>query len=293
MHRYLTLLLLFLPLPLSAAERPNIILIMVDDMGFSDLGYHGGEINTPNIDALAHGGVRFSQFYNSGRCCPTRATLMTGNHPHQTGIGHMTLSPNKKPSKKAKPPAYQGYLNEHCVTIAHTLQATGYTTLMAGKWHLGHFQKSCWPLQRGFDQYFGTISGATRFFHPEHPRGMTLGNDLIDVPVSTTNKAFYTTDAFTDHAIQFVSDHQANATTKPFFLYLAYTAPHWPLQAHEDDIAKYRGTYRAGWDALRASRFQRQIKLGLITNNTKLSPGTHLMQTNVMKWISKCRCTPQ
>ncbi len=274
MHRYLTLLLLFLPLPLSAAERPNIILIMVDDMGFSDLGYHGGEINTPNIDALAHGGVRFSQFYNSGRCCPTRATLMTGNHPHQTGIGHMTLSPNKKPSKKPKPPAYQGYLNEHCVTIAHTLQATGYTTLMAGKWHLGHFQKSCWPLQRGFDQYFGTISGATRFFHPEHPRGMTLGNDLIDVPVSTTNKAFYTTDAFTDHAIQFVSDHQANATTKPFFLYLAYTAPHWPLQAHEDDIAKYRGTYRAGWDALRASRFQRQIKLGLITNNTKLSPRT-------------------
>ena len=103
---------------------------------------------------------------------------------------------------------------------------------------------------------------------------MTLGNDLIDVPVSTTNKAFYTTDAFTDHAIQFVSDHQANATTKPFFLYLAYTAPHWPLQAHEDDIAKYRGTYRAGWDALRASRFQRQIKLGLITNNTKLSPQT-------------------
>jgi arylsulfatase A-like enzyme len=146
-----------------AAERPHIILIMVDDMGFSDLGYHGGEIETPNLDALAAGGVRFSQFYNSGRCCPTRATLMTGLHPHQTGIGHMTLSPNST-GPKNRPPAYQGYLNRQCVTIAETLKPHGYATLMAGKWHLGMNDKSCWPLQRGFEKYYGCISGATRFF---------------------------------------------------------------------------------------------------------------------------------
>ncbi len=273
MRQVLTFLLLLLPLSVAAAERPNIILIMVDDMGFSDLGYHGGEINTPNIDALAHGGVRFSQFYNSGRCCPTRATLMTGNHPHQTGIGHMTLAPGKKHGK-AKPPAYQGYLNRQCVTIAQSLKQHGYATLMAGKWHLGQAEQSCWPLQRGFDKYFGCIAGATRFFHPEEPRGMTLGNEQIAVPASTTSEAFYTTDAYTDHAIRFLSEHQADGTTKPFFLYLAYTAPHWPLQAFEDDIARYRGKYTQGWDALRKSRFQRQIDSGLIKKGTKLSPRT-------------------
>ena len=276
MTKYLATLLLLLPLllprPLAAAERPNIILIMVDDMGFSDLGYHGGEIQTPHIDALAHGGVRFAQFYNSGRCCPTRATLMTGNHPHQTGIGHMTLSPTKKP-KRNRPPAYQGYLNENCVTIAQSLKQHGYATLMAGKWHLGHDQPSCWPLQRGFDKYFGCIAGATRFFHPEHPRGMTLGNDQIAAS-STTDEAFYTTDAFTDYAMRFVSEHQTNHRAQPFFLYLAYTAPHWPLQAFEDDIARYRGKYTQGWDVLRQTRFQRQIELGLITRGTKLSPRT-------------------
>ncbi len=117
------------------AERPNVILIMVDDMGFSDLGYHGGEIDTPNLDALAKGGVRFSQFYNSGRCCPTRATLMTGLHPHEVGIGHMTQSPNNNRGKD-RPPAYQGYLNRQCVTIAEALEGHDYATLMAGKWHL-------------------------------------------------------------------------------------------------------------------------------------------------------------
>ena len=150
-------------LSLSAAERPHIILIMVDDMGFSDLGYHGGEIETPNIDALARGGVRFSQFYNSGRCCPTRATLMTGLHPHQTGIGHMTQPPNKE-NGKGKPDAYQGYLNRKCVTLGEVLGEAGYATLMAGKWHLGYNARDRWPLQRGFDKFFGCLSGATRFF---------------------------------------------------------------------------------------------------------------------------------
>ncbi|QDV53637.1 arylsulfatase [Gimesia fumaroli] len=253
--------------------RPNIILIMVDDMGFSDLGCYGGEIETPNLDALAAGGVRFSQFYNTARCCPTRATLMTGLHPHQTGIGWMTNPPGNTRGE-TKPPSYQGYLNRQCVTIAEVLQSAGYATYMTGKWHLGFNAKDRWPLQRGFEKYFGCISGATRFFYPEEPRGMTLGNEHIKTPPSTTDRRFYTTDAFTDYAIHFLKEHQQNSTQqeKPFFLYLAYTAPHWPLQAHEEEIKKYRGKYRIGWDELRKQRLAKQKKLGLLPADTKLSP---------------------
>lgn len=253
------------------AERPNIILVMVDDMGFSDLGAYGGEIATPHIDGLAAAGVRFSQFYNSGRCCPTRATLMTGLHPHQTGIGHMTSAPGKGP--KAGPPAYQGFLNEQCLTIAEVLRPAGYRTLMAGKWHLGMHEESLWPRQRGFDRFFGSLPGATRFFFPQHPRGMTLDNTAIERPESTTEEAFYTTDAFTDYALQFIAEHQQTAD-HPFFLYLAYTAPHWPLQAFEDDIARYRGRYREGWEALRRQRFRRQQQLGLMRPEWQLSAPT-------------------
>ena len=254
-----------------AAERPNVVLIMVDDMGFSDIGCYGGEIDTPNIDALAKGGVRFDQFCNSGRCCPTRATLMTGLHPHQTGIGHMTLSPGQEPQDR--PQNYQGFLNRNCTTIAETLGRNGYATMMAGKWHLGMHDESLWPKQRGFESYFGTLAGATRFFHPIQPRGMILGNTLLDgTPDSTTNEDFYTTDAFTDHAIRFIREHgESTSTDKPFFLYLAYTAPHWPLQAFEDDIAKYRGKYKDGWESLRRTRYQRQIEIGLIDETWPLS----------------------
>lgn len=255
------------------ASRPNVILIMVDDMGFSDIGCYGSEIETPNIDSLAAGGVRFSQFYNSGRCCPTRATLMTGLHPHQTGIGWMTNPPGNKRGD-SKPPAYQGYLNRNCVTIAEVLKQANYATYMAGKWHLGYTVRDCWPLQRGYEKYFGCVSGATRFFHPIEPRGMTFGNENIKTPPSTTDRPFYTTDAFTDYAIRFLGEHQQEKTRKdkPFFLYLAYTAPHWPLQAHEEDIDKYRGKYKIGWDELRKQRFARQKKTGLISADTRLSP---------------------
>jgi arylsulfatase len=251
------------------AERPNVILIMVDDMGFSDLGYHGGEIETPNLDALAHGGVRFSQFYNSGRCCPTRATLMTGLHPHQVGIGHMTQSPLKE--KKGVPPAYVGHLNRTCVTIADVLKQHGYATMMAGKWHLGFNDQDDWPLQRGYEKYYGCISGATRFFYPEYPRGMTFGNQHLERAESTTDEAFYTTDAFTDYAIQFMNE-ELQSQKRPMFLYLAYTAPHWPLQAFEDDISKYRGKYKQGWDKIRQQRYHRQLESGLIQSSSKLSP---------------------
>ena len=257
--------------PLFGSERPNVVLIMVDDMGFSDIGCYGSEIDTPNINALAAGGVRFSHFYNSGRCCPTRATLMTGLHPHQVGIGHMTQPPNSDRGK-GSPPAYQGYLNRDCATIGEALKGAGYARLMAGKWHLGYNAEDRWPLQRGFEKFYGCISGATRFFHPEAPRGMLSGNTRV-TPESTTDEAFYTTDAFTDHAIRFLREEQAGQK-RPAFLYLAYTAPHWPLQAFEDDIAKYRGRYKIGWDELRKKRLARQIELGLFSPGQALSPRT-------------------
>lgn len=254
---------------LCYGERPNVVLIMVDDMGFSDIGCYGGEIQTPNIDALAAGGVRFDQFYNSGRCCPTRATLLTGLHPHQAGIGHMTLTPTARPGNR--PANYQGFLNRNCVTIAEALGGSGYKTIMAGKWHLGMYDQSVWPMQRGFDKFYGSLAGATRFFNPVHPRGMSMGNEKLEKPESTTDEAFYTTDAFTDHAITFIREHEKGETEQPFFLYLAYTAPHWPLQAFEDDIAKYRGKYKGGWEALRQSRYRRQIELRLIAADWQLS----------------------
>lgn len=267
----LTLALFALPCCLLLADsRPNIVLIMVDDMGFSDLGCYGGEIETPNIDRLAAGGVKFSQFYNSGRCCPTRATLMTGLHPHQVGIGHMTLPPNAK-RKKDAPPAYEGLINRDCVTIAEVLGTAGYTTLMTGKWHLGAHDQDCWPLQRGFSKYYGCLAGGTCFFAPKQPREIRLGNEPETELQSTTDRPYYVTDAFTDYAIRFIEEADAESEA-PYFLYLAYTAPHWPIQAHEEELAKYRGRYRKGWDQLRKERYQRQFELGLIDPDWALSP---------------------
>lgn len=276
--------LLFIAVPAYSAERPNVILIMVDDMGFSDLGCYGGEIQTPNIDRLAAGGVRFSRFYNASRCCPTRASLMTGLHPHLTGIGHMTNPPPPKQSfHDAGPdfPSYRGSLNRQCVTIAELLKPAGYASFICGKWHLGMAKREQWPLQRGFDRFFGCLSGATRFFHPVEPRHMTLDNEYQVEPKSTTDRAFYTTDAFTDHAIQFITQERSGAD-RPFFLYLSYTAPHWPHQAHEEDIAKYKGKYMKGWDAVRDQRYRKQRSLGLIDPKWELSP----RPDNVPEWSS-------
>ncbi len=265
----------------TAPPRPNIVLIMADDLGFADLGFQGGEIRSPNLDRLAAGGIRFSHFYNNGRCCPTRAALMTGLQPHQVGIGHMT-SPGNSRAHDRGVPGYRGFLNDSCVTMAEVLKSAGYATLMAGKWHLGYDQRECWPLQRGFDRYYGCVDGATRYFHPVQPRGMVLDNEPVD-PVSTTDGPFYTTDAFTDHAIRFVREHvEGPRQADPFFLYLAYTAPHWPLQAPEEDIARYRGKYKLGWDQLRQQRYQRQIELGLIDPAWPLSPRPE----NVPAWDS-------
>ncbi len=253
-----------------AADKPNIVVIMVDDMGYSDIRPYGGEIDTPNLDTLAKSGLRFTQFYNSARCCPTRATLVTGLHPHEAGIGLMT-GENAKPTNR--PPAYQGNLNESCVTIAQVAKAAGYATFMTGKWHLTGPDQADWPLQRGFDRYYGCLAGAVHQFEPYDTRIMYDGNTPAPKPKSTTSRRFYTTDAFTDHAIRFIDEHKSGPSKDaPFLLYLAYTAPHWPLHAHDEELQKYAGKYAMGWDKLREQRYHRQLASGLIPKAWKLSP---------------------
>ena len=248
---------------LAEEQRPNIIIILVDDMGFSDIGCYGSEIETPNLDRLAQNGLRFTQFYNAGRCCPTRASLMTGLHPHQVGIGHMTEPPGQPLGFDG---AYQGYLNENCATLAEVLNSAGYHTLMTGKWHLGYHRPNTWPLQRGFDRYYGCISGACNYFRPEGARGITDGNERVEV-----GQGFYSTEAFTDKGIQFIKESREQ-DDRPFFLYLAHNAPHWPLNAKWLDYQKYKGKYTAGWEALMKSRLAKQKQLGLFPNDIVPAP---------------------
>jgi len=241
----------------APAKRPNIVIIMADDMGFSDLGCFGSEIRTPNLDRMAQRGIRFTQFYNTARCCPTRAALLTGLYQHQAGVGHMVSDRGY--------PAYQGYLNNRCVTIAEALRPAGYRTLMAGKWHVGE-DRPHWPTDRGFEKYFGLISGGSNYFRLDKGRKMAMD----DKPYEPAPDSFYMTDAFTDHAIRFVDDYGRG--DKPFFLYLAYTAPHWPLHALPGDIEKYRGKYMQGWDKLRLERHRRMIDMGLVDKRWPLTP---------------------
>ncbi len=247
--------------------RPNIVLIMADDMGFSDLGCYGSEIHTANVDRLAAGGLRFTQFYNAARCCPTRASLLTGLYPHQAGMGGMTSE--KGDMKPAGP--YQGYLNSRCVTIAEVLRAAGYRTLMSGKWHVGE-ERPHWPVDRGFDRYYGLISGAANYFDitkgkREGVRRRFAIDDRAHVPPA---EGFYITDAFTDNAVGFLE--QYGREEKPFFLYVAYTAPHWPLHALPEDIARYKGKYNQGWEVLRKERYARMIEMGIIDPTWPLTP---------------------
>lgn len=240
----------------SKTERPNIILIMADDMGFSDVGCYGGEIQTPNIDALAGNGVRFSQFYNAARCCPTRASLMTGLYPHQAGVGFMR--------EDLKHPSYRGNLNDRCVTIAEVLGKAGYNTAMVGKWHLGNKEPHR-PYNRGFDQYSGLTQGAANYFEP----GQTLFRK--NKPFNPPEDNFYMTDFFSDSAVDYADTY--GRQDEPFFMYLAYTAPHWPIQAPEKDIEKYLGKYMQGWDRLREQRYNRMKEMGLFkSNDWPLSP---------------------
>jgi len=248
---------------LAAAERPNIVIMMADDMGFSDIGCYGSEIRTPNIDGLAQKGLRFTQFYNAGRCCPTRASLLTGLYAHQTGVGHMTNEADFRFDLGHD--AYRGQLNRSCVTIAEALRPAGYRTLMAGKWHVGTYP-GMWPVDRGFERFFGLIRGASNFFGPAPDKLLTLDRERV-IP----GEDFYTTDAFTDNAIDFVEEAERLDDEQPFFLYLAYTSPHWPLHAWPEDIEKYRGKYRSGWEELRRSRLESMKRIGLLKKSVELT----------------------
>lgn len=243
-------------------DSPNILLILNDDMGFSDIGCYGGEIQTPNLDSLAANGLRYSQFYNTARCSPSRASLLTGLHPHQTGIGILTYSNG--------PEGYAGNLNKSCVTIAEALKSKNYTSYLSGKWHIASCltePTDAWPMQRGFDHFYGTIIGAGSFYHPNT---LTRGNDNIEhEPVK--DPSFFYTDAISDQAAAFIRQHKAEKPNAPFFQYVAYTAPHWPLHAHDEDIAKYKGRFDAGWDKLREERLKRLVDDGIIHPNWRLT----------------------
>lgn len=252
---------------------PNIIIILADDLGFSDLGCFGSEISTPSLDRMAADGLRMTQFYTTPRCCPSRAALLTGLYPQQVGVGNMMEDQGL--------PGYRGELNRNCLTIAEELRTANYSTAMVGKWHLAHIyfdgkkqlnhqtdepwwdNKNDWPLQRGFEEYFGTIHGVSSYYDPF---SLVRGN----TPVRAVKTNFYYTDAITENAVADINRFVAGE--KPFFLYVAYTAPHWPLQAPENEIAKYKSIYMAGWDALRANRYQKQIQLGVIDKSWPLSP---------------------
>ena len=251
---------------LNNRKKTNIIIILADDMGFSDIGCYGSEIDTPYLNEMAKNGVVCSQMYNNARCCPSRASILTGLYPHKTGIGHMV--------DYLDIPGYEGYINNKCVTIAEVLKANGYRTAMSGKWHVGgtyHLDGSVrdehqlhpTPLTRGFERFYGTLEGASSYFNPH-----TLYDQNKAISVSA-GQDFYYTDAISDHAVGMIEEF--SSLDDPFFLYVAYTAPHWPLQAREKDIEKYKDTYDGGWDQLRVKRYKRLIEQGIIQDQWDLS----------------------
>jgi arylsulfatase A-like enzyme len=239
--------------------RPNVVLIVSDDLGYSDIGCYGGEVDTPALNALGHDGVRLSQFYNTARCSPSRASLLTGLHPHQTGVGVLAQGIDDRPD------GYRGHLNERCTTVAELLAKDGYTTALTGKWHLSrdaHHPDETWPTRRGFQYFYGTLVGAGSYFTPA-----TLTRNEENVEHEAREPGFYYTDAIADEACAFVE-----RAADPFFLYVAFTAPHWPLHAHADDIRKYGDVFREGWDELRARRLRNVTDLGLLDEHAQLSP---------------------
>jgi arylsulfatase len=254
----------------SPAGEPNVVVFLADDLGYSDLGCYGSEIATPNLDALAKGGLRFTDFYNTGRCCPSRASLLTGLYPHQAGVGHM-VDPYAKPVRdKLDSPAYQDHLSERCATIADVLRPAGYRTLMCGKWHLG-YRPGEWPVRRGFDRSLVQVDGAMNYW------GRGVQHTPGDVPPMALDEraweppeGFFATDAYSGRAADFIGE--ASARGQPFFLYLAFNAPHWPLHAPAEDVAKYRGKYAGGWEAVRQARRRRQLEMGLVDEKWGMAP---------------------
>jgi arylsulfatase len=257
------LLLTTCALALGAADRPNVLVILADDLGYSDLGAYGGEIPTPNLDRLAKAGARFEKCYNSARCCPTRASLITGLHPHEAGIGDFVSA---KPAPK-RGPAYTGHLLADNITIPELLKQSGYSTWMVGKWHMG----SPGPIQRGFDAYYGYKNLQAHSNDQWDPAAYVRLPAGTAAELSYAPGKFYVTDVFTDFALEFLRQARAQKG-RPWFLYLAHSSPHFPVQAPKDAIDRHVATYRRGWDVLRAERFARMKALGLVAADAVLPP---------------------
>ncbi|MBL66842.1 MAG: arylsulfatase [Verrucomicrobiales bacterium] len=269
---HLFLIILLTPLLLLGADQkqPNIVVIMADDAGFSDFGCYGGEIETPVLDKLAANGLRFSQFYNTGRCCPSRAALLTGVYQHQAGMGHMTRDRGL--------PSYSGTILPNVPTLAERLRQGGYRTMMTGKWHLGTEPKQS-PVARGFDRFYGTRNFIDSYFTVLEHCPVFLDDKIVlpgtETPVNhlRPDQEWYTTDVFTDYALHFMDEAFTKHADQPIFLYVAHNAPHFPLHAREEDTKKYRGKFRdIGWDKLRAERYRRMVQMGLIKKDWQLSP---------------------
>jgi arylsulfatase A-like enzyme len=244
----------------AADQRPNILIILADDLGYSDLACYGGEIRTPHLDALAAGGLRFTQFYNCTRCCPSRASLLTGLYPHQAGIGDMTGDQGQ--------PGYRGSLQPNCVTFAQVLKRAGYQTAMAGKWHVGD---NISPIDRGFDNFYGWTRGyGVNSWFPGMMIRLPQGRPQRDYKPGE----FFATDALTDHALDFLTEMRK--ADSPWLLYVAYQAPHFPLHARDEDVQQYADRYRAGWDKLREERLNRQKEIGLLPPETALTPRSRI-----------------
>ncbi len=250
-------------------QATNVVIFLADDLGYSDIGGYGGEIRTPNLDRLANHGVKLSNFHNTPRCSPSRASLLTGIHPHQTGIGILT-------GNNEAEGGYAGNLNNRCATIAEVLKENGYITAITGKWHLTNSPNKpngAWPTERGFDKFFGTLDGCATYFRPGT---LTRGLENIEHEAES-NPDFFYTDAIADEAVKFLAEKPAE---KPYFLYVPFTAPHVPLHAREETVKSYAGTYDAGWDVIRAMRLERQKALGIIPQETELSP----RDSRVLAW---------
>ena len=243
----------FLPM-----NPPNILLILNDDMGYSDIGCYGGDVRTPNLDGLAKGGLRFTQFYNTARCCPSRASLLTGLYPHQADVGHMMHNDEVD--------GYLGDLSRNAVTLAEALKGAGYATAMSGKWHVTREMSAPgnWPCQRGFDRFYGMLCGAGSYWDPCH---LKRNDEAIRLEPGE-----YFTDTISDEAADQIHDHHEAQPDRPLFQYVAYTAPHWPLHAPEEDVASYKGVFAEGWDALREKRLERLKDEGILDDGWELSP---------------------
>ncbi len=249
--------------PLATGAPPNVLVILADDLGFSDLGCYGGEISTPHLDQLASDGLRYTTCYNSARCCPSRASLITGLQPHQAGIGSFATA---KP-EAGKSAAYTGHLLPNAATLAEVLGDAGYSTWMVGKWHMGHPG----PIARGFGNFYGIKNLLSHSESQWAPQAYARLPEGTPPEVTRQEGSFFATDVFTDYALEFLKQARQKKD-KPWFLYLAHSAPHFPLQAPKQDIDKHMATYRKGWDVLRAERFERMKKLGLFPADMPLPP---------------------